>query len=43
VIDPLRFRANLYIDGARPWEEFDWIGADISIGDTGFRVDRRNQ
>ncbi|MGC1884805.1 MAG: aminotransferase class I/II-fold pyridoxal phosphate-dependent enzyme, partial [Stellaceae bacterium] len=42
VIDPLRFRANFYIDGARPWEEFDWIGADISIGDAAFRVDRRN-
>jgi len=42
VIDPLRFRANFYIDGARPWQEFDWIGAEISIGDAAFRVDRRN-
>jgi GntR family transcriptional regulator/MocR family aminotransferase len=41
-IDPLRFRANLYIDGARPWEEFDWVGSDIRIGDGLFRVDRRN-
>lgn len=31
-IDPLRFRANLYIDGIRPWEEFDWIGSDILLG-----------
>jgi len=41
-IDPLRFRANLYIDGARPWEEFEWVGSDIRIGDGLFRVDRRN-
>ena len=41
-IDPLRFRANIYIDGAQPWEEFDWIGRDIAIGDAVFRVDRRN-
>ena len=41
-IDPLRFRANLYIDGARPWEEFDWVGGDIRIGGVLFRVDRRN-
>jgi len=41
-IDPLRFRANLYIDGARPWEEFDWVGSDIRIGEAVFRVDRRN-
>jgi GntR family transcriptional regulator/MocR family aminotransferase len=41
-IDPLRFRANLYIDGAGPWEEFDWVGSDIRIGEGLFRVDRRN-
>jgi len=42
AIDPLRFRANFYIDGARPWEEFEWIGGDVAIGDARFRVDRRN-
>lgn len=41
-IDPLRFRANFYIDGAKPWQEFDWIGSDIRLGDAVFRVDRRN-
>jgi GntR family transcriptional regulator/MocR family aminotransferase len=41
-IDPLRFRANFYIDGAGPWEEFDWIGSDLRLGDALFRVDRRN-
>jgi GntR family transcriptional regulator/MocR family aminotransferase len=42
AIDPLRFRANFYIDSAPPWEEFEWIGGNISIGDAQFRVDRRN-
>jgi GntR family transcriptional regulator/MocR family aminotransferase len=42
TIDPLRFRANLYIDGVPPWQEFDWVGCDIRIGDVVFRVDRRN-
>ena len=41
-LDPLRFRANIYIDGAEPWAEFDWIGGDLMIGDVGFNVDRRN-
>ncbi|MES2098812.1 MAG: aminotransferase class I/II-fold pyridoxal phosphate-dependent enzyme [Pseudomonadota bacterium] len=41
-VDPLRFRANFYIDGLRPWEEFDWIGSDILLGDALLRVDRRN-
>jgi GntR family transcriptional regulator/MocR family aminotransferase len=41
-INPLRFRANIYIDGTRPWEEFDWIGSDIQIGDALFTVDRKN-
>jgi len=42
VLDPLRFRANFYIDGAKPWEEFEWVGSDIMLGDVLFRVDRRN-
>ncbi|HTQ03047.1 MAG TPA: aminotransferase class I/II-fold pyridoxal phosphate-dependent enzyme [Polyangiaceae bacterium] len=41
-VHPLRFRANFYIEGARPWEEFDWVGSDILLGDVVFRVDRRN-
>lgn len=41
-IHPLRFRANFYIDGGRPWEEFDWIGEDVRFGDVTFRVDRKN-
>jgi len=41
-IDPLRFRANFYIDGAEPWEEFEWIGQDIRLGEALFTVDRRN-
>lgn len=41
-IDPLRFRANFYIDGASPWQEFDWVGRDVSLGDVLFRVDSRN-
>lgn len=41
-VDPLRFRANIYVDGAEPWEEFGWVGSDIRIGDALCRVDRRN-
>jgi GntR family transcriptional regulator/MocR family aminotransferase len=42
AIDPLRFRANLYIDGAQPWAEFGWVGGSLAIGDTRLGVDRRN-
>jgi GntR family transcriptional regulator / MocR family aminotransferase len=41
-LHPLRFRANFYIEGLRAWEEFEWIGSDIELGDVLFRVDRRN-
>jgi GntR family transcriptional regulator/MocR family aminotransferase len=42
MVDPLRFRANIYIDGAPAWSEFEWIGQDIRIGGIRFLVDRRN-
>lgn len=31
-VDPLRFRANLYVSGAPAWSEFDLIGREIAIG-----------
>jgi uncharacterized protein YcbX len=38
TVDPLRFRANVYLDGLEPWEERRWTGAEFSIGDVQFRV-----
>ena len=31
-VDPLRFRANLYIDGLEAWEEFELVGHTIQLG-----------
>lgn len=31
-IDPLRFRANIYLDGLEPWEDHFWIGKTVSVG-----------
>jgi len=31
-VDPVRFRANLLIDGLSEWEEFTWPGRHIGIG-----------
>ena len=31
-IDPLRFRANVYIDGVEPWSELRWVGRELAIG-----------
>jgi hypothetical protein len=29
-VDPMRFRANIYVDGIPPWSEFAWLGQVIS-------------
>jgi uncharacterized protein YcbX len=43
-LDPLRFRANLYIDDLDPWAEFDWVGKELAAGEVRFacaeRLDR---
>ena len=31
-VDPLRFRANLYLDGLEPWVECDWLNKHIEVG-----------
>lgn len=31
-LDPLRFRANLYVDGWPAWIENDWTGRSLSVG-----------
>ena len=36
-LDPLRFRANIYVDGLAPWAELDWVGQEIGIGAVRFR------
>lgn len=36
-----RWRGNVWIDGLGPWQEFEWIGKEISIGDTVLAVEER--
>lgn len=38
-----RWRANIWLDGLAPWEEFDWQGREITIGDAGLRVYGRTE
>lgn len=37
-VDPLRFRANIYIEMEEPWAEFNWTDKDIEIGSAGLHV-----
>jgi len=31
-LDPLRFRANIILEGLPAWQEFEWVGSKIQIG-----------
>jgi len=37
-VDPIRFRANLYMEGTAAWEEFTWVGKTIAVGKVKLRV-----
>lgn len=32
AVHPLRFRANVYVDGLPAWSEFEWIGKRVAAG-----------
>lgn len=40
-VDPLRFRANLYLQGTPAWAEFDWVGRDVLAGSARLNVAER--
>jgi uncharacterized protein YcbX len=37
-VDPLRFRANLYLEGVAPWAEFGWMDKVLGVGDAKLSV-----
>lgn len=42
-LDPRRFRANIYFDGAAPWSELDWVGRKLQSGNVLLRIVRRTR
>lgn len=42
-LDPLRFRANLHIDGVPAWKELEWLDKSLAIGDVRLSVFARTQ
>ena len=38
AIDPLRFRANIYIDGLEPWVELRWLDQEIVVAGSSVRL-----
>jgi uncharacterized protein len=43
AVDPLRFRANVYLDDAQAWAELAWMDKDIEIGPVKLRAFARTQ
>ncbi len=37
-LNPLRFRANLYFDGAEPWTEKKWVGREVRAGGVRMKI-----
>lgn len=37
-VERLRFRANIYVEGTRAWEELGWVGREIAIGPVRLQV-----
>lgn len=42
-LSPLRWRSNIWFDGLPLWEEFDWIGREVQVGEVVFAVRERTE
>jgi uncharacterized protein YcbX len=40
-VDPLRFRANLYVADLPAWQEFEWLGRTLAVGEVRLAVAER--
>jgi uncharacterized protein YcbX len=40
-VHPLRFRANLYVEGWPAWSELNMVGQELAIGDARLRITKR--
>ena len=40
-VDPLRFRANVYVEGWPAWREFDLLGQQITVGGARLKIVKR--
>src|SRR4029078_6279333 len=43
LVDPLRFRGNVYIRGWPAWHEFDLLGKEIPLGSARLKVAGRSK
>ena len=41
ALEPERWRGNIWFEGAAPWEEFEWIGREITVGTARLRIEDR--
>jgi MOSC domain-containing protein len=42
-VDPLRFRANIYLEGLAPWAESGWLDKELRVGEARLAVFTRTQ